>query len=255
MGTNSLTVTQTLATVYTITVLPSPNTSITAVSNPICFLNPVSLTASGANSYSWSINASVPTISDFPASTTTYSVVGTNTNGCTTAALITITVNPVPNVSIISASNPMCQGDVINITANGAVTYTWNIGATGSVITVSPATIAVYNVVGADANGCTDNASITQSVAVCAGIGSEILNQANQINVYPNPNKGEFVVSSSRETNLLIFNALGQVIKSVSLNYENNYNESVGHLADGLYFLVDKYNTATSVKQKIIVMH
>jgi hypothetical protein len=254
IGTNNLSVSQTISTVYTITVIPSPNTSITALSNPICFLNPVSLTASGANSYSWSINANVPTISDFPSVTTTYSVVGTNTNGCSNVALITITVNPLPNVSVISSSNPMCQGDVINITANGAITYTWNIGATGSIITVSPAIIAVYKVTGTDANGCYNNASITQSVSVCTNIGSEILIPILDVTVYPNPNKGEFIISSLHEASFLILNTLGQVIKSVSLNSGNNFSESINNVANGVYFLVDKNNMAQSVKQKIIVM-
>ena len=85
------------------------------------------LTASGANSYQWSTNATTASIVVDPTSTTTYTVTGTNSNGCTATASVTVTVNPVAptvttnNVSNIQATSVTCGG---NVTSHGGAAVT-----------------------------------------------------------------------------------------------------------------------------------
>lgn len=97
IGTYTLTVTNNGCVETTTTqvnsILPSP--TVTAVSNnstQICSGKTVSLTANGASSYSWSTNANTPVILVTPTITTSYTVTGTNTNGCTAKAVVTQSV-------------------------------------------------------------------------------------------------------------------------------------------------------------------
>ena len=73
---------------------PLPNVvgSSNAPGDSICSGNPIILTGSGANTYSWS--GGVQNGISFNAATTqTYTVTGTDVNGCTNSDAITITVN------------------------------------------------------------------------------------------------------------------------------------------------------------------
>ena len=85
------------------------------------------LTASGANSYSWSTGSNSANITVSPTATTTYTVTGTNQYGCTGTASVTVTVNylnptvTTNSVTNIAATTASCGG---NVTADGGTTVT-----------------------------------------------------------------------------------------------------------------------------------
>lgn len=114
-GTNQDTETK---TAY-ITVNPAPNVTITASQTQICPGQQVTLTASGANTYSWNqgLGNNNP-VQVTPASTTTYSVTGTDNNNCTGSASVTVTVTNEINVQI---DTTICPGQSIVI---GGQVYT-----------------------------------------------------------------------------------------------------------------------------------
>lgn len=112
-----------------INILPLPNITVMGVST-ICEGMSTILTASGANSYNWSpqgglSNPNIPSPEATPASTTTYTVSGTGTNGCIDTANITVTVNPNPDVAI-DGVDMVCAGNSSTMVASGAETYTWS---------------------------------------------------------------------------------------------------------------------------------
>lgn len=121
-----------------ITVLASPTINA-GLDQPICSGGSIILSASGGLNYVWN-NGVINNQSFIPTSTTTYTVTGTASNGCTGTDQITITVNPTPTVSIIN-NNPVviCQGQVytLNSQVTNGSSYQWkrngiNIsGATG----------------------------------------------------------------------------------------------------------------------------
>jgi hypothetical protein len=84
---------------------PSPNVSIIPSVPSICVGESVTLTASGATTYSWSpatgLSAtSGASVTASPTATTTYTVTGT-TDGCSAAQNVTVTVNtglPPPSI-------------------------------------------------------------------------------------------------------------------------------------------------------------
>ncbi|HRD80047.1 MAG TPA: hypothetical protein PLL53_04750, partial [Saprospiraceae bacterium] len=69
----------------------------------------VSLMASGANTYSWAPSTGLSattgaTVSANPSATTTYTVTGTDGNGCVNTAMVTVTVGNKPAISSATAT-------------------------------------------------------------------------------------------------------------------------------------------------------
>ena len=96
--------------------------------------------------YSWSTGSTAPTIiAGGSAGATVYTLVVTDTDACTTTAMITVTVSPLPVVdlgpdtAICSGSIPMLHSFV---TYPAWATYIWNTGATSS--SISATTIGTY---------------------------------------------------------------------------------------------------------------
>ncbi len=152
-----------------VTVNPVPTISVSPATATICAGGSIPLTASGANTYSWSPSSGLSpttgaTVTASPASTTTYTVTGTAANGCTGNATRIVTVNPLPTVSISPATVSICIGASQSLTASGASTYTWTpstgLSATnGSSVNASPVATTTYTVTGTSAAGCTSTAT------------------------------------------------------------------------------------------------
>ncbi len=95
---------------FTITVNPVPTASISG-NQTICSGNSTTLTASGGGTYVWSTGAMTAAITVMPPSNTTYSVVTTNTAGCTASATAIVTVNNTSGTTLLKTScNPMQVG-------------------------------------------------------------------------------------------------------------------------------------------------
>jgi len=151
------------STNISITVYPLPQVQIITGNNTICFGDTTILTAGGAANYTWSPNTNISantgsSISAYPSSSTTFTVIGTDTNNCADTAQAFITVNPLPVLSI-NAPAAICNGDSAQLVASGANTYQWLPAGFGNSITVSPNVNSSYTVIGTDANGCTDSIS------------------------------------------------------------------------------------------------
>jgi subtilisin-like proprotein convertase family protein len=89
-----------------VTVLAKPNVTVNNASG----CGPLTITASGANSYSWAPGAGLSTtigatVTANPGATTTYNVTGLNTNGCFSTP-VPVLVNASPSASVISSVAP-----------------------------------------------------------------------------------------------------------------------------------------------------
>lgn len=149
-----------------VTVNNPPVVSATASPNAICIGQSSSLTASGANTYTWLPGSlTSTTVNVTPASTTIYTVNGTSLAGCTATATVSVTINPIPVVTATASPSSICTGQSSSLTASGANTYAWMPGSlTGTNINVSPTITTTYSVIGASVAGCT--ASNTVSIIV-----------------------------------------------------------------------------------------
>lgn len=103
-----------------------PSVGVSSSPSTICKGDTSVLAASGADTYSWSPNVDITstsgdTVKAYPDSDTTYTVTGTDTNGCVNDTSVTLNVDSSPtkpNVSIVP--DTICQGDSANITASGS---------------------------------------------------------------------------------------------------------------------------------------
>jgi hypothetical protein len=150
------------ATVYVNT---TPSVNIVSSNSVICAGQSVTLTASGASTYSWSTGATSPTIVVTPSSSgNTYFVTGYNMP-CSNTKSISISVVPSPTVNVTASSATLCSGGTATLYASGASTYTWSTGSNAASIAVSPSVTTTYTVTGSNGGSCTS----TKTVTVYAG--------------------------------------------------------------------------------------
>jgi len=144
------------------TIIVNPNPSVDAGNDQtICEGTPITLSGAGATSYTWD-NGVTDGVQFNPTVTTTYTVIGTDANGCTATDSITITVGSSLNV-IAGADTSLCEGESITLSATGAVNYSWDNGVINGV-SFTPSNTATYIVIGTDNNNCEGTDTITVAV-------------------------------------------------------------------------------------------
>ncbi len=157
-----------------VVIKPLPTISISPTAATICSGQSTTFSASGGVSYTWSPTTSLssgvsPTVTANPATTTVYNVVGIGANGCSNNANITVTVHPLPLVTVTPTAPTICIGSSVVLTASGAVAYNWSpstglSSGAGTSVTASPVTTTTYLITGTDANLCVNTASVTVTV-------------------------------------------------------------------------------------------
>jgi len=245
IGTAANGCTNTAVTTVSVNALPTLNVAQTP--GPLCPGQTGTLTATGANTYTWNTSATTAAIAVSPTVSTNYTVTGTDANGCVNATVATFTVNTPPVLAPTSSNTLICVGQSATLTATGALTYTWNTTANTAAIVESPTVTTTYTVSGTDANGCTSTDTVTQYVSPCTGIANVGSNE-EIINVYPNPTNGQFTVLLPREAKLIVTDLVGKLIYQADLN-EGKHNLDLSESANGIYFVRVEYGNITrSVK-------
>jgi gliding motility-associated-like protein len=174
--------------------------TITGAATPTagCSGSPITLSATGATSYTWiappsttlATGASSSTIVN-PTVATTYTVIGDNA-GCTGTTTIPVGISSGLSLTLASSSATTCPGQPVTLTAGGAINYTWSPSSTlssanGATVIATPSVATTYSVIGDNGAGCTGTANITVSMgggaavsviatstAVCAGFNSTL---------------------------------------------------------------------------------
>ena len=169
-GTSTKTWTVVLTDKSNKTATDSANVNIVAA--PVVKVNPVSicegatatLTASGAATYRWSPSTGLNTttgavVTARPATTTTYTVVGSIAEGCADTTTVVVTVMPKPDVQ--TTGGTICKNDSVKLSATNALTYVWSPAATlinsnTATPLAYPSVTTTYTVIGTATNGCKD---------------------------------------------------------------------------------------------------
>jgi hypothetical protein len=144
-----------------LSVTPMPTVTIVASASAACVGNTVNLTAGGALSYLWDDNSTTTVITVSPALTTVYTVTGQTQFCGGVTETISIVANPLPTVTAVSTATGICAGQSATLTGGGALNYAWVSGPLTSSYVVSPSTATDYTVVGTDALGCSDQATVS----------------------------------------------------------------------------------------------
>ena len=156
--------------------------------NAACGINNGTATATVSNgtapyTYSWNTGATSATIAGLGAGT--YTVVVTDSKGCTGTKSVTITNTSGLSVSIagVNAACGTNNGSATATVTGGTapITYLWSNGATTAAITGLGA--GTYSVVATDKNGCTASASVvitaTSSISVSISKTNVLCNGGN----------------------------------------------------------------------------
>lgn len=201
------------------------NVSI-AVNNPtICAGETTIITASGANTYTWSNGSNNSSIIVTPSATTVYTINGT-AGSCNGSNTSTVTVNSVPTLTATSAS--ICSGETATISVSGANTYTWSNGNQTNSQSLSPALTETFTVTGTSAEGCisvpvtstiTVNFTPTLTVnspSICSGQSATLtVNGASSFTWSTNQNGSSIVVTPPVNATYSVVGANGNCFSTI----------------------------------------
>lgn len=129
--------------------------------------------AGNATTYSWTPNNGLSAttgsvLTANPSASTTYSILGTDANGCYRSVNTTVTVHPIPAIAVNGSG--ICVGQqTATLTASGSSTYSWTPGiglsaTTGSLVLANPNASTSYSIQATDVNGCLSYTTTTVAV-------------------------------------------------------------------------------------------
>lgn len=163
--------------------------------NTICKGSSATITANGVSpgfSYSWAPGGQTTSsivVSPATAGNHTYTV--TTVNGpCSSISTTTLTVNATPTAVVTVTGDP-CAGISNSLTASGGISYNWNTGAVGSVLTGVAAgtyTVSVTNALNCTSTATGTIAPLVSSDYVWTGAGSTGVNNWFDSNNWNNGN-------------------------------------------------------------------
>lgn len=240
-----------------VTVLAVSNIAATAsASNPLCFgtnTGSVTVVASGGTApyaYDWAGSTASGTVLS-GLSQGSYSVVVTDTYGCTTTA--SASVNEPSAWSVSAAVTPAVFGadgaiDLLVSGASGPYTYSWNNNATTQDLNNLDG--GVYVITITDSLGCT----YSDSIVVNSIVGLQI-SDLNAAQVFPNPSNGTFFIAGPALNAITLFNTFGQKVNiELQAIGEGKYQVLTQQLANGSYILELQSNDQL-LRKSIQIMH
>ena len=227
----------------TVNALPT----ISVNSGSICAGQSFTIIPSGASTYTYSNGTDVVT----PSANDSYTVTGTDGNGCENTVVSTVTVNVLPTLITMTTNTLLCTGETATLSVMGALTYTWNTTENTTDIVVTPTAQTTYTVGGTDVNGCSNTTTITQDVSLCTGVVA-LSNNNSVLSLYPNPNSGLFTLELTTLSKVTVTNALGQTV--IAETFEaGKHNLDIHNETTGVYFVKvienDKQQTIKVIKQ------
>jgi PKD-like domain/Secretion system C-terminal sorting domain/Ig-like domain CHU_C associated len=234
---DSLKTTSGCDSIITTNLFVNPIPIVLANNDTICFGKNATLTASGASTYVWLADGIVVsdsnTINVSPVLTTTYYIIGKDTNACVGNDSAIVTVNPLPATPVISLSGN-------TLTSNANTGNQWYNLATGVLNndtsqTFMPQQIGDYYVIVTLNDGCSSD---TSNVIHYDNTG--INNIANKIvlSVYPNPVKELLTIQTNAYNSnqrFEITTLIGQTVYTSTINNKAIVNTSA--FANGVYIL------------------
>ncbi len=138
--------------------------------NPsLCIGETITLSAGGATDFTWdgpglstTTGGSVE-VDINAAGSYDYTLTGT-ANDCSGSTTFSVVINDLPTIEATPAPT-LCEGDAFTLEATGGVDYEWTLNNNPvNNLNVTPATTTTYDVIGTDANGCSNVSQVTVEV-------------------------------------------------------------------------------------------
>jgi hypothetical protein len=195
----------------------------------------------------------------------TYTITVTDANGCTGTAAVTTLTQPLAlkdSVASETCSNNEITASLGVTGGTPAYTYLWNPGG-GTKQTMTGLAPGTYTITVTDAHGCSN---VIHKVLVCGGVvknegavdagdttGTQCCGGQFNINLYPNPNTGQFTISGLDKGMIIeLYDYLGRRISS-SIASETTARLNIADQPNGLYLVRILAKDGTLVTQKKVV--
>lgn len=198
-------------TAVTVNSLPAINAG---PDQTVCEGSSVTLTGTGGASYAWDNGVSDGVAFTPVAGTLTYTVTGTDANGCVNTDQVSVTVNALPAVSfgalgttcINYAPTTLSQGTPAGGTYSGA-------GVSGTSFDPSVAGVGTHTITYSytDGNGCSNTATSDIVVDGCSSVKE---NSLSALQVFPNPMSHSLTIVLQGTFSYDILDARGRLVQS-----------------------------------------
>lgn len=128
----------------------------------------------------------------------------------------------------------LCQGDTLVLKAGGVSTFTWSSGVTDGTA-FYPTSSGTYTLAAVSSPGCTDSVIVHTVVQPCGTTGVSSNAMKNELDIYPNPSRGNFTVRAKNKIDeIRISDMTGRIV------YECRPGSLTAPLqleSDGIYFV------------------
>ncbi len=175
-----------------------------------------------------------------------YTVQVTNSSACSnTSTPMNIITNQLPTVSFSGLDTTICELDAaLTLVGNPAGGTFAGTGMNGNIFDPAVATAGLYDITYTYTNafGCDTAVIQTIAVTVCTGIGAKT--NVVGINLFPNPNDGNFTLAFNANVNtsvrLMVTDITGKIVHNEnvsSVRGTNQVNLNLSNLQKGFYLL------------------
>jgi len=190
-----------------------------------------------------------------------YTVQVTNPGACSNVSTaVNVISNLLPAVSFSGLDTAICELDaaltLVGVPAGGTFTGT---GINGNVFDPAVATAGLYDIsyTFTNASGCDTTVIQSVEVTVCTGIGAKT--NVSAMNLFPNPNEGNFTLEFNANVNsalsITITDVTGKIVhteNASSIRGLNRVNLNVSNLQKGFYLLKTN-DTMAEINKSFII--
>lgn len=242
-----------------------PTVNLLSSSTNVCQNESFTLSASGADLYSWSpatSNSVVTSLSN--AGVQTLIVTGTKTlTNCVSIQTLSILVRPLPQYSVSFSPSFVCVGETTTMSVNPSqLTYTWSTGANTNSIVVTPSVQNAYNISVTGTNNCVATKTVQVTVDLCSDL-SNTTHSKEEFSMFPSPVNGllniQIPLSSESPILVSIHDMAGKKVKNFEFHPRSNPTNSflldLSLVEPGIYFLTAQSGEISFKPIKFVVVH
>lgn len=242
-----------------------PTVNLASSSTNVCQNESFTLSASGADLYSWSpatSNSVVTSLSN--AGVQTLIVTGTKTlTNCVSIQTLSILVRPLPQFSVSFSPSFVCVGETTTLSVNPSqFTYTWSTGANNNSIVVTPSVQNAYSISVTGTNNCIAIKTVQVTVDICSDLSGATYFK-KEISLFPSPVNELLNIhipfSLESPIHISIHDMAGKRIMNFEFLAQSNPTNTLlldlSRVESGIYFMTAQSSEIPFKPVKFVVVH